>query len=142
MKYVKTLAFSALVLSALVAQACGGDNPEPDKDGDKDGDDTYVPPEGGSPGDGNGTGGNNGVGGEDGNGTGGFAPPPERPDCPTTANGTQPVTSDIPGTACWDISECNGVKPEQFLERCNGGNCYPFDNEDRIEGYTGTLPPL
>jgi hypothetical protein len=82
---------------------------------------------GGAAGDGN-TGGSDASGGTG----GGFQPPPGVPDCEDEPN----------GEGCWDLTKCNGVKSIQFLEQCDGNCQQAFDNEARIEGFDGTLPPL
>lgn len=77
------------------------------------------------------SGGNHPSGGADQGTAGGFVEPP-REDCGDEPNGAD----------CWDLTKCNGVSTIQFLEQCSGACVAPFDNEARIEGYTGTLPPL
>lgn len=134
MKLAYRYAIGLLLGGAVLIQACGGDdNPTP---GDDDDDDSFIPPEGGSPNVDDG-----GTGGGAPAGTGGTFEVPDRPACPATADGTQPAGSPIEGTACWKLEDCNGTQ-KQFLERCSGTCLAPFDNDDRIEGFTGTLPPL
>jgi|GEM_PF-1628880 len=162
--------FTAFVLALSVAalpSACKDANPEPDDDdnvvnpgGDGNDDDSNgsggkgSQPSGGkgnpgTGGKGGGTGGkgsgSGGQGGENPGGEGntpsggsdpggiggGFVEPP-REDCPEEPNGEE----------CWDLTKCNGVTTTQFLEQC-GGTCQaPFNNEERIEGFTGSLPSL
>lgn len=81
-------------------------------------------------GDGN-TGGAEATGGNGGGSGGGFVKPPV-PNCDEEPNGEE----------CWDLTECNGVSTIQFLEQCGGVCQAGFDNLTRIEGFTGTLPPL
>ncbi len=138
MKLILKSSIGALLLGAIGLQACGGTNDEPSKDDDG----TIIPPEGGSPnGSGGSASGGSAIGGDSSTGGSPFNPPPPRGDCPAEPDGTQPAGPNA-GTACWTQENCNGVSPEQFLERCNSGTCYPFDNDERIEGYTGTLPAL
>ena len=122
-----------LLIAGLAAAACGGSNPEPDDDDDG----TFVPIGGAGPG----TGGAPGSGGAA-VGTGGAVfVPPTRPVCPSSANGTQPA-GPIAGEPCWDLTGCNAETEEQFLQQCNSGTCFQFNNATRIEGFTGALPPL
>jgi hypothetical protein len=37
---------------------------------------------------------------------------------------------------------CAPETDEQYLNRCSDAECSPFDNADRIPGFTGTLPDL
>ena len=67
--------------------------------------------------------------------------PPNREDCPDEPTGTV-ASGPNAGTECWDVSKCNGTTEEQFLESCNGTCLEKFNNEAKIEGYTGTLPAL
>lgn len=126
---------SALIIGvsqgALLGQACTSENPGP-----SDGDDV-IPSEGS--GGNSSTGGAENLGGAspDTGGTGGgLVSEPTREDCPEDPNGES--------GDCWDLSDCNGAAPEQFLNQCVGGDtCIgAFDNETRIEGFEGTLPPL
>lgn len=113
--------------SALVVQACGSENPEPDE-----GDDV-TRPLGGSPGtDGTGATGNTGNLGGEGNETP-FEPPPDRPNCPSEPDGVQPGGANA-GEPCWDISACNPTSELQFLEQCSGTALEIFDN-GRIDNY-------
>lgn len=162
MKFQITTARAAIfsLVTAFAFIACGDKNDEPqvgdgdistgDGDGDGDGDtnsDTNTSSNGdgdgdggGNNGDGDGEGGNNGDGDGDNNGTGGnLSEIPEREDCPDEPDGEEDVIGE-----CWDISNCNGVTDQQFLNQCAGeGTCIGFfDNEDKIEGFEGTLPPL
>jgi len=89
---------------------------------------------------------NGGEGGQTGTGgvigTGGFVEV-DLPDCSDEPNGEfEGGDHPIEGLECWDHAECKGVASEQFLNRCSDGCLEPFDNEDRIDGFTGTLPPL
>lgn len=135
-----------IVLFALSAafQACKGENATPD-------DDDVVNPGGernddgaggrrASGGSGTNTGGRKASGGSrneggEGNapqGTGGTAPLPEREDCPDEPNGDE----------CWDLSACNGIQSIQFLEQCDGECLFGAFDNTKIEGFSGTLPPL
>jgi hypothetical protein len=151
----------AAILSAVAFTACGESNDGPDDDiinpsggrnssgdGDGEGDgDNTGDGDGDTTGDGDGDGkggqggGGNGDGDGDGDtGTGGnLTIEPEREDCPAEPNDESEKLGD-----CWDLSDCNGVSTEQFLNQCAGdGPCQGFfDNEDKIEGFDGTLPPL
>jgi len=150
----------ALALAlAFGVTACGDDNASPSDDGDNIID---VPDSGstggtggstgGTGGDtggtGGDTGGSGGAGGDDDDGgvagdgggalidTGVGIDAGDRPDCDDTTNDTH---DSLP---CWNLTTCVPKDTEHFLGQC-GDNCYaPFDNEARIEGYTGTLPPL
>ncbi len=134
------------VLAAFSIQACGSDSdPAPSDQGP-------IQSTGGkkSTGGGSGTGSKSGSGGSNlggadpgTGGTGGsiITPPPERADCPEEADGKQPNSSGVKGTACWNLEDCNGVNDVQFQDQCNG-TCFPFDNEARIANFNGTLPPL
>jgi hypothetical protein len=158
MKNSHKLVLAALIaFGALAGQACSNDaDPEPSDPG------PITPSTGGktnNSGGGNsetggnsnntgGGGGGNDTGGVDNQGgdgpgpsTGGTFEEPEVPPCPEAADEEQPSSSAIDGTACWNIKDCKGTSDKQFLEQCNG-TCYPFDNEARIAGYDGTLPPL
>lgn len=134
------------VLAAFSIQACGSDSdPSPSDQGPIKG----TGGKKGSGGGGSGSGGKSGSGGanlggaDPGTGGGGnvITPPPERPDCPLEADGKQPNSSGVKGTACWNIKDCNGVNDVQFQDQCNG-KCFPFDNEKNIKDFNGTLPPL
>src|ERR1700712_5296785 len=39
-----------------------------------------------------------------------------------------------------DGCKCAPTKSVEFLNSCTTGTCYPFDNNARIPGFTGTLP--
>ena len=108
----------------------GGANGEGDGDGDGDGDtDTAGDTDSDTGGD---TDGNDGSGGN-------LGQEPERENCSEDPNGTGDEIGE-----CWDLAECNGVTTVQFLNQCQGeGSCIGrFDNESRIEGFDGDLPPL
>jgi hypothetical protein len=119
-------------LASGVFVACGESNEEP---GDED---PIVTPPGTG---GIGAGGDNGTGGTT-NGTGGGFEEPQRAPCPDAPDGVQPDTHPVAhrGTPCWNVAECNIVKPEQAKNQCNGSGCVPFSNTARIEGYTAGDP--
>ncbi|MBX3189516.1 MAG: hypothetical protein KF819_21000 [Labilithrix sp.] len=54
--------------------------------------------------------------------------------------------SDAGGDAgdCFDTTKAKPTQPTHFLNQCNGGECFPFDNGTRIEGWKpgAPLPPL
>jgi hypothetical protein len=57
------------------------------------------------------------------------------------------TSSGDPGLAdggCFDAASAPPSATKQFLNQCNAGGCFPFDNAQRIEGFTagGALPPL
>lgn len=156
-----------LALSSSVAVACGDNNEPPsDEDGPTDiGNDGGGEPGSGGAGDGSGAtsadgagggsgGGSDGsgnsgnAGGEggqngSGGGSGGGFEEPDAEDCSEEPNGTFPGEDNpVEGEDCWDHSECKGVASEQFLNRCSGTCLQPFDNEERIVGFDGNLPPL
>lgn len=70
--------------------------------------------------------------------------PPDREDCPEEADSVQSAGPPNAGKPCWDLSDCNGINSTQFKNQCHSGECFPFDNTARIEGYTAgePLPPL
>lgn len=130
-------AFASLALGFVVA--CGDSNEEP-------GDDNPLAPQP-STGGGTGSGGGDGSGGGGNDGTGGdIFVPPDREDCPDEPDGEQPDSHPAShrGTPCWNVEECNIVKPEQAKNQCTNSVCVPFDNEGRIEGFDPSkpLPPL
>jgi hypothetical protein len=70
---------------------------------------------------------------------------PPIPPVPTTPIGTDGGPgADGGGTRdCFDSTKEKPTEPSQFLNQCNDGECFGFDNAARIEGYTpGVLPPL
>lgn len=157
-----------LGIASSVAVACGDNNTPSDTDTDSTDiseDGGGEPGSGGRNGDGSGATSNDGAGGGSGGstdgaggnnggeggqtntggngaggGSGGFIVIDE-PDCPEEANGTF-ADGDNEGEACWDHAECKGVASEQFLNRCSGTCLEFFDNEQRIVGFDGDLPPL
>ena len=161
------VAFPLLLgIASSVAVACGDNNTPSDTDtdstdisedgggepgsgggsnGDGSGASASDGAGGGSGGSTDGAGGNNngGEGGQTntgGTGTGGFVEV-DLPDCDEDANSTF-EDGDNAGEECWDHSECKGVASEQFLNRCSGTCLEFFDNEERIVGFDGDLPPL
>jgi hypothetical protein len=151
-----------LGIASSIAVACGTENPDPNDVGGSGGGSSDIGDgEGGEPntggGNSDGTGGNDtdgagggsggdGQGGEGGEGSGGTPPlPPEEeivlPECPDEANETV-SGGPIDGEDCWDFTVCKGVDTPQFLNQCSGTCLEPFDNFDRIVGFTGTLPNL
>lgn len=42
----------------------------------------------------------------------------------------------------YDCYPCEPKSDEQYLNRCSDAECSPFDNAERIPGFTGTLPDL
>jgi len=155
-----------LVIASSVAVACGEDNPTPNDDTtDIDGaggpNDGVGGSSGGgsndgsgatsSDGSGGGSGGNNegGNAGETGAGGGSGGEPPiivepiDLPDCPDDAD-SEFESGPIEGEACWSGVgvDCKGIDTPQFLQQCSDNCIAPFDNEARIEGYDGNLPPL
>ena len=66
-------------------------------------------------------------------------PPPvtEQPDGGTGEGGAQP-------SDCFDATKNEPKTQKDFLNQCNGAECFAFDNGARIEGYTAgaPLPPL
>jgi hypothetical protein len=149
----KLVLVALLALGAFASQACNSENdPEPSELGpitpatggknDNSGGGSDSGGTGGSDSGGSSSGGANNLGGDGpGPSTGGSFVEPEIEPCPDEADDEQPSSSAIEGAACWNIEGCKGASDQQFLEQCNG-TCYPFDNEARIAGYDGTLPPL
>src|SRR6478736_3939508 len=125
-----------LGLASLVAVACGEENPDPDGgEGGSGGGSTDIGDgEGGEP---NTGGGHNGTGGE---------PPiiidePPLPECDEPDGEIE--SGPLDGDACWNTGvTCKGNATEQFLQQCSGTCIEPFNNFTRIDGFTGTLPPL
>lgn len=74
--------------------------------------------------------------------------PPIPPPIPTedggpgTEGGTLP--DGAPAPDCFDATKTKPVEPAQFLNQCNGGECFKFDNGTRVEGWKSgqPLPPL
>jgi len=160
-----------LGLASAVAVACGEDNTNPDGgEGGSGGGSSDIGDGGGEPntggghtdgaggGDTDGAGGSNtdGAGGGDaegGNGgegnsggTGGVivvppGDPNDLPDCPDEPNETV-SGGPIDGEDCWDFTVCEGTDTPQYLNQCSGTCVEPFDNFQRIDGFTGTLPNL
>lgn len=64
--------------------------------------------------------------------------PPTSPPVTTTDAG-----SDASAT-CFDTKKDKPTQPDHFLNQCNSGECSPFDNAKRIEGFKPgqPLPPL
>lgn len=124
----------AVFLSGLMSVACGSEsNPSPDDDDDFVGDDDEDDDEDDDGDDDDGPGPGPGPGFEE----------RELEPCEAEPNGRQPSGSAIAGRDCWDLTECNGINSVQFLNQCNAGQCFPFDNTRRIQGYSGgALPPL
>lgn len=155
-----------LGIASSVAVACGDNNTPTDTDTDSTDiseDGGGEPGSGGTNGDGSGATSSDGAGGGSGGnstdgdggtnnggeggqtntggtGTGGFGEV-DLPDCDEDANSTF-EDGDNEGAECWDHSECKGVASEQFLNRCSGTCLEFFDNEERIVGFDGDLPPL
>lgn len=146
----KTTSFTLLAFGALVlGQACSKDD---------DGDKTHVLGTGGSTAGADGSGGKaNALGGaatdggkaQGGDSTDGGAPVSEG----GRATGTGGVTGQDPPEQGGEggVPPVNAdcfAKPKptpdnlQFLNRCTDARCSPFDNAERIPGFTGTLPPL
>ena len=48
------------------------------------------------------------------------------------------------GKDCFDSKATKPTQPKEFLNQCNSGECFKFDNGTRIEGWTpgNALPPL
>jgi hypothetical protein len=48
------------------------------------------------------------------------------------------------GPDCFDTAKAKPVQQTDFFNQCNGGQCFPFDNAARIEGFVpgAPLPPL
>ena len=49
-----------------------------------------------------------------------------------------------PAKDCFDSKAAKPTQPKEFLNQCNTGECFEFDNGTRIEGWTpgNALPPL
>lgn len=49
-----------------------------------------------------------------------------------------------PSKNCFDTKAAKPTQPKEFLNQCNSGECFGFDNGTRIEGWTpgSALPPL
>jgi hypothetical protein len=151
-----------LGLSSLVAVACGEENPPPSDEGGSGNDigdgSGGQPNDGGGGGandgsggatDGGGSGGTNGEGGEGGEVTGGGSggSPPiivEEPELPACDEPDGEIDGGVlDGEPCWGTGvTCKGTDTEQFLQQCSGTCIEHFDNEARIVGFDGTLPPL
>jgi len=155
-----------LGLASIVAVACGTENPDPDDAGGSGGGSTDIGDgEGGEPntggshtdgsggantdgsgGTGTGASSSDGEGGEGGeSGTGGEPPiiieEPPLPECDEPDGEIE--SGPLDGDACWGTGvTCKGNATEQFLQQCSGTCIEPFDNFARIDGFTGTLPPL
>lgn len=70
---------------------------------------------------------------------------PSRVVTPPPAGTAQPDGGDVPGAdggaaACFDVTKAKPVEPSQFLNQCNGTQCFPFDNGARIEGFVPGAP--
>jgi hypothetical protein len=67
---------------------------------------------------------------------------PSRPPTPPPANTSQVDGGDGgegSGT-CFDTTKGKPTSQSDFLNQCNGTECFPFDNGVRIEGYTAGAP--
>lgn len=156
-----------LGMSSLIAVACGEENPPPSDEGGNGndiGDGGGEPNDaGGTPNDGSGGGntdgsgggggsggtdGEGGEGGETGSGGGSGGTPPiiipevDLPECTDEPDG-EIDGGVLDGDPCWGTGvTCKGTDTEQFLQQCSGTCIEHFDNDTRIVGFDGTLPPL
>lgn len=72
---------------------------------------------------------------------------PSRPPTPPPASSSQTDGGGDGGQSsdnCFDTTKDKPVQQIDFLNQCNGTECFPFENGARIEGYTpgAPLPPL
>lgn len=74
---------------------------------------------------------------------------PSRPPVPPPSTGSSSGGADAGGEGdggkdCFDTKTAQPTAPKEFLNQCNGTECFPFDNRTRIEGYVpgAALPPL
>jgi hypothetical protein len=141
-------------LSAITAAACGDD-----EDGD---DTTTIPGTGGSrptggsdaggetaagagnePGTGGASGGTTGgtnTGGANDGGVGGAGE--AGADSGGPSEGGSGGEADCSPQGDYDCYPCAPKTDEQYLNQCSDAECSPFDNAERIPGFTGTLPDL
>lgn len=72
--------------------------------------------------------------------------PPIPPPADTTSDGGSSGANADGGPTkdCFDATKSKPADTKQFLNQCNGGECFAFDNAKRIEGFTAgaPLPPL
>jgi hypothetical protein len=74
---------------------------------------------------------------------------PSRPPVPPPSTSSSGGTGDADGGGngeggasmdCFDAKTAKPSAPKEFLNQCNGGECFGFDNGTRIEGWTPGSP--
>ena len=75
---------------------------------------------------------------------------PSRPPVPPPSTSSSGGTGDDGGSSsggeggttkdCFDTKTAKPSAPKEFLNQCNSGTCFKFDNATRIEGWTPGSP--
>jgi hypothetical protein len=69
---------------------------------------------------------------------------PSRPPTPAPTDTADAGTDGAGPGACFDTTKEKPTRSDHFLNQCNAGECFAFDNAARIEGFKPgqALPPL